>query len=129
MNQYKIIQNAVKITEEDKETFLVSANRHDFVSYQFKDGSSFFIDGGKEYLRRGGTFLKDPRIENYSLDENHSFLVIKEKLLWGTRGKDGQGELTYKPIKDLDKDHLIAILETQNVSELYKEVINYWIYD
>ena len=49
-----LIQNAVKITENHPdEFFLVSAHRHDYNKYTFKDGSFVAVDGGNFYVRRG----------------------------------------------------------------------------
>ncbi len=106
-----IIQNAVKITEDGKETFLVSSSVHHFNQYTFKDGSTFAVDGGKEYLRRVGN-LTDPRTrEGYSLNDDDHFDVIKRWLLWGTRGKSGQEKMEYVPLFECSTPHLQAILK------------------
>lgn len=49
-----IVQNAVICNKCDE--FIVSKNRHDFV--ECKCGN-IFVDGGQEYLRRGGHGLTD----------------------------------------------------------------------
>lgn len=121
-----IIQNAVKIIDSDKIIYLKSIHRHDYVCYESPNGY-YSLDGGLDYLKRGYSPESKLIIENYSLVSNSTFEEKVNKLLWGTRGKNGDEELTFKPLKDLDKEHLGAILETQNVSELYREVINYWI--
>jgi hypothetical protein len=106
-----IIQNAVKITEDGKETFLVSSSVHHFNQYTFKDGSTFAVDGGKEYLRRVGD-LNDSRVSDfYSLNDTQPFHVIKELLLWGTRGKSGQEKVRYILLWKCSTPHLQAILK------------------
>jgi hypothetical protein len=76
------------------------------------------VDGGTDYLRRHvGTF------EELSVYDDGSHLTRREAVHWGTRGKDGKQPLVYKPIKDLDFDHIEAILKTQHqLSDFYKEV-------
>ena len=49
-----IVQNAVICNKCDE--FIFSAHRHDFV--ECKCGN-IFVDGGQEYLRRGGKALED----------------------------------------------------------------------
>ena len=45
------------------------------------------------------------------------------RLARGTRGKDGRQPLVYKLLKDLDSDHIEAILKTQHqISDFYKEI-------
>ncbi len=49
-----IVQNAVICNKCDE--FIVSKNRHDFVECEC---GNIFVDGGQEYLRRGGPGLTD----------------------------------------------------------------------
>jgi hypothetical protein len=54
-------------------------------------------------------------------DAPHS--EIREVFRWGTRGKDGKQPLKYVPLKDLTKEHIIAILETQtHISEMVRNI-------
>src|SRR5579871_6552382 len=106
-----LIQNATQIIEKGKITYLVSTHTHDFVSYKFANGEIYFADGGLSYYRRG--YKKIPEgveINNFCLDDESSaspstFLEIREKLLWGSRGIDGKQPLTFKPIKECDRAH------------------------
>jgi hypothetical protein len=42
--------------------------------------------------------------------------------MWGTRGKDGNQPLVMKAMKDLDTDHIKAILKTQtHISEMRRK--------
>ena len=127
--KYMILQNAIYIPKLDK--YFKSVHVHDYVGFEV-DGKMGFIDGGNEYFRSGGIASTRARgdgivIYDYRLDENSSILDVLEKLLWGTRGKSGKQPLTYKPIKDLELDHLKEIATFKSFSYLHLFVINYWI--
>ena len=100
-------------------TILTSYNRHDYKEY--KDTITkevLMVDGGTDYVRRNiGTY------EELSVYDDGTHTTRRSAVHWGTRGKDNKQPLTYKPIKDLDSDHIEAILRTQTqISEFYKEV-------
>jgi len=100
-------------------TILTSYNRHDYLTH--KDAITkevLMVDGGNDYARRHvGTY------EELSVYDDGSHITRRSALHWGTRGKDNKQPLTYKPIKDLDSDHIEAILRTQTqISEFYKQV-------
>jgi len=128
MKNNKIIQNAVKITENGKITYLVSSHVHDFKSYQFQDGSYYSVDGGDCYLKRVGT-IGNKNIEEFSLGEKDNFNKIKHQLLWGHYNKDGSGNLRYSPIKILIKAHLKAILKEYKgqLDPIREKTIRYWL--
>ena len=129
----KIIQNAVKITEDGKVTYLISTHRHHFDRYDFKTGESIAVDGGQNYIKRSiSQYLKGENIENYNLNDDFPFDIIATKLLWGHYKKDGTGPLKYSPFAELTLDHLKAILDYNDklaigLSELQIKVINHWI--
>ena len=100
-------------------TILTSYNRHDYLTH--KDAITkevLMVDGGNDYARRHvGTY------EELSVYDDGSHLTRRSAVHWGTRGKDGRQPLVYKPIKDLDFDHIEAILKTQHqLSDFYKEI-------
>lgn len=114
----KILLNRIKTPDD---TILTSYNRHDYVTY--KDTITkevLMVDGGTDYLRRHtGTY------EELSVYDDGSHITRRSALHWGTRGVDGKQPLVYKPIKDLDFDHIEAILKTQHqISDFYKEIFN-----
>ena len=75
------------------------------------------VDGGREYLRRGGTYT-DISVTTESLFED-----IREGFEWGTYGKDGKSELRYVKLKDLDEDHVRNILELK-LPDGVREIFN-----
>jgi hypothetical protein len=113
----KILLNRIKTPDG---TILTSYNRHNYIEY--KDTITkevLMVDGGTDYLRRNiGTY------EELSVYDDGSHLTRRSAVHWGTRGKDGRQPLVYKPIKELDSDHIEAILKTQHqISDFYREIL------
>ena len=112
----KLLLNRIKTPDG---TILTSYNRHNYVEY--KDTLTkevLMVDGGTDYLRRNvGTY------EELSVYDDGSHITRRSAVHWGTRGKDGRQPLVYKPLKDLDSDHIEAILKTQHqISDFYREI-------
>lgn len=132
-----IVQNAIVITENWPEvTYLVSSFRHDFKEYTFKNGKTIFVDGGRDYYRRGGSVLGTSGHGGYGvlwmeycIDDNEPIYAIKKKLLWGTFGKNKKGPFKWVRLADCDVEHLHNILKTQPISPLYRKVIQELIDD
>ena len=92
-------------------TLLQSRHVHDYTTYVDKNGYTYMVDGGRDYLRRN--IVDEAPAEELSLTVDDPHEVIRERFDWGTRGKDGKSPLTFKLLKDLDNDHIMAILDTQ----------------
>lgn len=112
----RILLNRIKTPDG---TILTSYNRHNYVEY--KDTLTkevLMVDGGTDYLRRNvGTY------EELSVYDDGSHITRRSAVHWGTRGKDGKQPLVYKLLKDLDSDHIEAILKTQHqISDFYREI-------
>lgn len=134
-----IIQNAVRIVEGDKVTYLVSSHRHDYNRYEFKNGATYAVDGGREYFRRSfsGTHecQADSLVENYNLSLDSDRASILNKLLWGTPAPISEDPLVYFPVKELTISHLVGILayfkefrgHIRPLDELRRSVINHWL--
>lgn len=90
-------------------TRLQSYHRHDYKTYTDKNGKSYMIDGGLDYVRRSAH--GDEKVVTVTTES--PFNEIRENFRWGTRGKDGKQPVQFKPLKELDTDHIVAILETQ----------------
>ena len=92
-------------------TVLQSFHTHDYKTHvDAVTGETYMIDGGLLYSR--GSINIIPAIGDYATSED-SPEHIRERFYWGTCGITGKEPLRYKPLKDLDTDHIEAILETQ----------------
>ena len=104
MSKPKLVRNAIQTPDG---TIIESLHTHDYVLHTDKNGEEYMVDGGLSYLRRNVT--KEPYIE-LSVYDNDSHEKIREGLHWGTYGKNGDQPLQYKPLKDLDNEHIKALL-------------------
>lgn len=99
-----LIQNAIRTPDG---TILDSRSRHDYKSYvDTINGQTYMVDGGLDYIRRSIGLVEDLTLHD---DDPHE--VIREKLLRGTRGKDGKGEFRQVLLKDIDDEWLNNIIE------------------
>ncbi len=132
-----LIQNALRIVETD--LYLVSTDVHAYVEYAFRDGRIIAIDGGKEYARRAGDCLNadanflDGRYEEWCLNDTDPIEWIRNRLLWGTRGKDGTLPYQHRTVRELaarpdGMAHMRAILRgCLNINPIHKSVVEYWL--
>ena len=104
-----MIQNAIYNLHDGK--WYISIKSWDLIPFEVSDGTSLFIDGGNEYQRKNFEF--HPDVVDWCLYEDSDHEMIKDRLLWGTYGKDGKSQLTWIPLSKCEDDHLIAILTTQ----------------
>jgi hypothetical protein len=102
-------QNAYQVGD----TIIVSRNVHDYVEH-----NGFAIDGGLEYQRligdRGRTDLTDLTI--YAKDKVEDYA---DKVVWGTRGKNGDEKFRWVLLKNCSEEHLLGILKTQEKAAEY----------
>lgn len=133
-----IVQNAVICNKCDD--FIVSKNRHDFV--ECKCGN-IFVDGGQEYLRRGGHGLTDRSYSDLSwsvedelyracgeavqeaMDTNRNKFGIANAVMRKLRGAD-RIVAEHEPRimaenKDLDE---IMVVEVDGTVNRYKKVVD-----
>lgn len=113
-----ILQNAVKITDGDKIIYIRSRNTHDYVNYKNDKGEWYAVDGGPSYIRRGFSKNYSFSVEDYNLRFGSTDEEFDTKLLWKPANEET------KPLCQLTTEHLIAILNTQAISETYKKTIN-----
>jgi hypothetical protein len=104
----KLIQNAVYCSESDK--YYISTHVHDYVSFT-SSGHECFIDGGTYYQR---STLMPSTVSDWCLYDDSPRELVKERILWGTYGKEGKDPLKHVPLSKCETDHLQAILRTQS---------------
>lgn len=119
-----IIRNSIRTPDG---TEIESKHTHDYVSHKDKNGNIYSVDGGKDYLKRGFII---PDFEETSVYNTDDIGIIREVFTWGTYGKDGKQELRYILLKDMDIEHIEAILETQTrlpeyVKNIFKKEIEF----
>lgn len=87
-----------------------SFHQHDF---KFCSCGAVAVDGGTSYLRRLGSDFIDLSEIISEEKEDGWFEKVRETFTWGSYGKGGKGPKRNILLKDLEEDHIKAILETQ----------------
>jgi len=119
----------VNMIETPDGTILTSKYTHDYISYKDNNGEIYMVDGGHKYLRRNVN-EKYPYIER-TLYEDSDFTEIRKYMLWGTYGKNGDQPLSHLKLKDIETEHIEAIIKTQKQLEdtsylkLFKKELEY----
>jgi len=103
-----LLRNAIQTPDG---TTLQSHHRHDYKSYVDKNGYTYMVDGGLDYVRRSINEEAPYKCMNIRLDEDIE--SIREGFTWGTYGKNGDEELQYKPLKTLSNAHIQAIINDE----------------
>jgi len=121
----RLLHNAVRTPDG---TVLESRHRHDYREYEDDNGEVYIVDGGLDYQRR--SVNHNTPATDLSLTDADPHLVVREKVTWGTYGKDGDQPLSYKSIADMETEHLKAVLDTQKnmypqVRDLMKAELEY----
>ena len=84
--------------------------------------NNVMVDGGGEYFRC--SYGEGNTSESLLLYDDSPFVEIKNKLIWGTYGKEGNNPLTWVKLIDCETDHLKAILlNCKKIGVLYSHVI------
>ena len=116
----QIVANKIRTPDG---TILQSYHVHDYKTHLDKNGYTYMVDGGTEYLRR--TIVDEAPHEELSVMVTDSHEDIRAAFHWGTRGKDGKQPLSWVALKDLDTDHIQAILDTQTrISDWVKNIMS-----
>lgn len=116
----KLIQNKWQTPDG---TILISKHRHDYVEYTDKNGDYYMIDGGNDYVRKS---VNKEEMKNLCIYSDGSFETDRF-LLWGRNYDKNMKRLPkteFVPIKDLNTDHIWAILLTlPNMNKEYRKVM------
>ncbi len=105
-----IVQNAVQTPDGH---YLISSHRHDHQSYVDQNGHTYMVDGGYDYIRRQAPIGQDgkPMYESLVLHSDSPFEEVREKLLWGTYGRNGDQPLSYVRLKDMEENHIANVIQ------------------
>lgn len=101
----KIILNQIKTPDG---TIIKSMHVHDYVTHTDKNGKTYMVDGGDEYLRR--ILHNDAPYEELTIYSDDKFEVIRENYHRGGRGKNGDQPLTWVPISKMSDSWLNAAI-------------------
>lgn len=118
----KLVLNRIKTPDG---TVLTSYYRHDYRTHKDENGKTYMVDGGLAYARRN----VHEDYEDLSVYDDEPFETIRDAFHWGTRGKDGKGPLTWKPLSSLSDSHIDAVLDEGHGSkwarEFFKQELEY----
>jgi hypothetical protein len=84
-------------------TILQSLYRNDYVTVT-EGGIEYSVDGGTDYLRHS------LGMENLCVYSDAPFEVVRANLRWGTYGSHGNLPLRYVVLKDMEDEHIRAVL-------------------
>jgi len=101
-----LIYNAIRTPDG---TVLESKHRHDYVTYQDKNGNEYMVDGGLEYTRRN--VHADAPYEELSVYTTDGHDRVREVVKWGTYGINGDQPLSHILLKDMNTEHIEACLD------------------
>lgn len=110
----KLIRNSLKTPDG---TVLTSYSRHDYQTH--KDaltGKIYMVDGGLSYERR--SFNGDE--VDLSLYDDQPHDVQRAVLRWGSYGKNGDEPLKRIAIRDMETEHIQAVLNGCNPADVFK---------
>lgn len=99
----KIISNRIRTPDG---TVLISNHRHDYVTYKDKNGYTYMVDGGNEYLRRN--IVEEAPYTELTVYRDAPFLIIRKVYSRGGRGKNGNQSLVYVPLYKMSNEWLKA---------------------
>lgn len=102
-----IIQNKA-ITPDG--TVLECAHRHDYQSHKDANGEVYMLDGLGYYVR---TSVNKVPMTLITVTTDDDFEVVRDTFKWRSYGKMGNEGPFITKLKDLETDHIEAILETQ----------------
>ena len=107
MEKGRLVYNAIKTPDG---TILNSTNRHDFVAHTDKVNKKYYaVDGGYDYSKR---VLEDNApYEDLCLYENDDFELIRKVIVRANRGINGDQDVKYVKLCDMDQDWLEATIK------------------
>ena len=113
----RLLRNAIQTPDG---TILESRTRHDYKEHKDANGWVYMNDGGLDYHRR--IINKNLPELNLCLTEADPHAMVREKVTWGTYGKEQDQPLSHIAIMDMTDGHLQAVLDTQK--NMYPQIRN-----
>jgi hypothetical protein len=108
-DERQIIYNAIKTPDG---TIISSDHRHDYVTHTDKNGKTYGVDGGCEYLRRIGDCGDCEDLSLYLEKWTPEFHEkARQVVKRGGRGKDGMQPLTWVPICEMNDSWVLATIK------------------
>ena len=89
-------------------TILTSYHRHDYITYDDKNGETYMLDGGNDYQRVSQNI--EPFID-LSVWSDAPFEIIRQNYHRGGRGKNGFQPLKWVAMCDMSDEWLKACIE------------------
>lgn len=118
MKDDRLIYNAIRTPDG---TVLESRFTHDYVTYIDKNGEEYMVDGGLSYLRRNKNKEPAEELSEYMYSGHEK---ARQRLAWGTYGKNGDQPLTWKLIKDMSDDHINNVLaDVRSITPIIKDTL------
>ena len=102
-------------------TILWSRHVHDYVEYEDKNGETYILDGGNDYIRTSLNHIPGKSLCVYSDDD---FETIRKYMLRGTFDKDGNR--IWIPLYKMNDLHLVGVLdynENLKITSIYDQFI------
>jgi len=105
----QIIYNAIQTPDG---TIISSDHRHDYVTHEDKNGKTYAVDGGQDYLRRTGDISDCKDLSMYLEPWSSEFHERARKVVKrGGRGKNGDQPITWVPICEMNDNWVLATIE------------------
>tara|TARA_R110000851_G_C12795886_1_gene536878 strand:+ start:31 stop:435 length:405 start_codon:yes stop_codon:yes gene_type:complete len=109
MSNKQILVNKIRCPDG---TILESRHRHDYREHVQEDGEEYFIDGGLDYVRYGGTCIDKIEVLTSYYGDDHT--DIRENFTWGRNFNKEMNRLPkteFVLLKDITDSHLEALID------------------
>lgn len=108
-NEPKLVVNRWRTPDG---TILQSKHQHDYQSHKDKNGDTYFVDGGIEYIRMSGN--DEPMVDLCLYHPKDDFGEIRKYFMRGTYGKDGNEPFHWIPLCEMTDGHVKACITYNN---------------
>lgn len=113
----RLLYNAIQTPDG---TIIESKHRHDYVTHLDKNGKEYMVDGGLDYSRRN--VYEDAPYKELSVYDDGEHETRRKYIKWGinyTKDMKRLPNTIFKPIMDLETDHIQAILDGNHTKNTF----------